>query len=106
MDDLIEHDRYQAAQHILQNFLYKNIKNTVSCKEKILRLEYILEHPMEKALHKKVVTEHRKKDVIKQCLFDVHEDVEPNRLMKLLTQAIKYQSSEGAIQPNIKLNLF
>ena len=53
-----------------------------------------------------MVTENRKKDVIKQCLFDVHEDIEPNRLMKLLTQAVKYQSSEGVIKPNIKLNLF
>ena len=52
------------------------------------------------------MSEHRKKEVIKQCLFDVHEDVEPNRLLKLLTQAIKYQSSEGVIKPNIKLNLF
>jgi predicted DNA-binding antitoxin AbrB/MazE fold protein len=69
-------------------------------------MEYIIEHPEEKALHKKVVTEHRKKEAIKQCLFDVHEDVEPNRLMKLLTQAVKYQSSEGVIKPSIKLDLF
>lgn len=36
----------------------------------------------------------------------MHEDVEPSRLMKLLTQAIKYQSTEGVIKPSIKLDLF
>jgi WD40 repeat-containing protein SMU1 len=69
-------------------------------------MEYIIENPQEKALHKKLVTEHRKREVIKQCLFEIHQDVESNRLLKLLTQAIKYQSHEGMIKPNIKLNLF
>lgn len=91
---------------MIKMFLNKTIKNVNNYRERILRMEYIIENPHEKALHKKVVSEHRKKEVIKQCLFDVHEDVEPNRLLKLLTQAIKYQSSEGVIKPNIKLNLF
>jgi WD40 repeat-containing protein SMU1 len=106
VDDLIEHDRYQAAEHVIKAFLYKNIRNMTNYRERLLRMEYIIEHPQEKALHKKVVTEHRKQEIIKQCLFDVHEDVEPSRLMKLLTQAIKYQSNEGVIKPGIKLNLF
>lgn len=32
--------------------------------------------------------------------------MEPSRLLTLLTQAIKFQSSEGTIKPSIKLDLF
>ena len=42
VDDLIEHDRYQAASHIIRHFLNKNIKNLQNYKEKVMRLEYII----------------------------------------------------------------
>lgn len=106
IDDLLEHDRYQAAEFIIKSCLKKQIKNVTNFRERILRMEYIIENPQEKALHRKVVTEHRKREVIKQCLFEIHQDVENGRLLKLLTQAIKFQSLEGTIKPNIKLNLF
>ena len=32
-------------------------------------MEYIIENPHQKALHKKIVTEQRKKEIIKQCLL-------------------------------------
>lgn len=60
VDDLIENDRYQAAEHVIKMFLYKNIKNANNYKERLLRMEYIIEHPHEKAMHKKIVTQHRK----------------------------------------------
>ena len=40
-----------------------------------MRVEYIIENPHEKAIYKKSVTEHRKRDVIQQCLFDINQDV-------------------------------
>lgn len=106
IDDLLEHDRYQAAEFVIKSCIRKQIKNITNFRERILRMEYIIENPQEKALHRKVVTEHRKREVIKQCLFEIHQDVENGRLLKLLTQAIKFQSQEGTIKPNIKLNLF
>ena len=69
MDDLIEDDRYQAAEHIIKAFIYKNIKNANLYRERIMRMEHIIENQQEKALHKKIVTEQRKKEIIKQCLF-------------------------------------
>ena len=56
IDDLIEDDRYQAAEYIIKNFINKTIKNTTNYRERLLRMEYIIEHPQEKALHKKVVS--------------------------------------------------
>jgi hypothetical protein len=106
IDDLLEHDRYQAAEFVIKSCVRKHIKNLTNFRERLLRMEYIIENPQEKALHKKVVTEHRRREVVKQCLFEIHQDVEPARLLKLLTQAIKYQSHEGVVKPNIKLNLF
>ena len=55
IDDLIEEDRYQAAEHIIKSFVNKTIKNTQYYRERLLRMEYIIEHPEEKALHKKIV---------------------------------------------------
>ena len=69
MDDLIEDDRYQAAEHIIKAFIYKNIKNANLYRERIMRMEHIIKNQQEKALHKKIVTEQRKKEIIKQCLF-------------------------------------
>jgi WD40 repeat-containing protein SMU1 len=37
-------------------------------RERVLRMEYIIENPHEKAVHRKPVTEHRKREVVKQCL--------------------------------------
>lgn len=42
VDDLIEHDRYQAAEHLIKTFLYKNIKNLGNYRERLLRMEYII----------------------------------------------------------------
>ena len=52
IDDLIEHDRYQAAEFIIKNFIKKNINNINQYRERLLRMEYIIENPHEKALHK------------------------------------------------------
>lgn len=92
MDDLLEHDRYQAAEFVIKSCIKKHIRNLGGVRERILRMEYIIENPQEKAVHKKPVTEHRKREVVKQCLSEVHSDVQPGRLLQLLTQAIKFQS--------------
>lgn len=71
-----------------------------------MRLEYILDNPTQKLLYQKELTEARRKEIIKRMLWDMHEDVEQGRLLKLLAQAVKYQANEGIIKPNIRLSLF
>jgi hypothetical protein len=61
VDDLIEADRFEAASYIIKNFIYKNIRNLATFREKIMRLEYIIDNPTQKMLHKKLVNEHRKR---------------------------------------------
>jgi hypothetical protein len=75
VDDLLEHDRYQAAEFVIKSCIKKHIRNLTGFRERVLRLEYIVDNPQEKALHKRLVTEHRKREVIKQCLSEVHIDV-------------------------------
>lgn len=106
LDDLIDHDRFQAAEFIIKNLVRRNIRNLTNFRERLMRIEYILESPQEKALHRKPVTEQRKREIVRQCLLDAHEEVENSRLLKLLTQAVKYQSQEGAVRPGVRLNLF
>lgn len=42
VDDLIENDRYMAAEHVIKAFLYKNIKNVNLYRERIMRMEHII----------------------------------------------------------------
>jgi hypothetical protein len=92
VDDLLEHDRYQAAEFVIKSCIKKHVRNLAAVRERVLRMEYIIENPQEKAVHRKPVTEHRKREVVKQCLSEVHLDVESGRLLQLLTQAIKFQN--------------
>lgn len=68
VDDLLEHDRYQAAEFVIKSCIKKHIRNMAAVRERVLRMEYIIENPHEKAVHRKPVTEHRKREVVKQCL--------------------------------------
>jgi hypothetical protein len=60
-DDLIEADRFEAASFVIKNFIYKNIRNLATFRERIMRLDYIIDNPTQKMLHKRVVNEHRKR---------------------------------------------
>ena len=106
LDDLIENDRYQAAEVIIKNWVHTHIKNMVNYRERLLRIEHLIDNPQEKAMHKKVVSQEREDEVIRQCLHDMHSEVQPRRLITLLTQAIKLQSQQGELKPSVKLDLF
>jgi hypothetical protein len=49
---LIENDQFQAVAFVLGEIIKPNIKEMSMFREKVMRLEYIIEHPDQKNLYK------------------------------------------------------
>lgn len=74
-------------------------------RERLMRLQYVVEHPDQKNLYKNPASEQRESSILTQ-LLQISIQAPSQRLLQLLTQSVKYQASQSIITPSIKLNLF
>ena len=64
VDDLIDKNSFSAAAYLLKECIKSQPSLVSDNREKVLRMEYICEHPSQKALHHKPPTISRRENII------------------------------------------
>jgi hypothetical protein len=104
IEDMLDHEEREAALFAFDNFVRDNVTDK-ELQERTMRLEYLCKEGTKADLFKDCSKQKKKEIVLESILEEVLEPP-AERLLKLLSQSLKYQVSQGLVNPNIKLDLF
>lgn len=104
IQDMLDHDEREAATFAFQHFV-KPVIVSKELEEKVMNLEYLCESATKAQLFADL-SKQKMKEVVAAALCSETLEAPSERLLKLLGQSLKYQVSQGLVNPNIKLDLF